>query len=216
MEYPLKVGNELTFDGAPLTIFEPDSLVHEAAGLLMPHSLVVDIGVGRSQNSLFLAEKGHTVHGIERDFGLASDAERLRRFIGGWALNYHVEAGDITELPLNSETYDAAVATRLLHETTPEISQNILDTMQRITKPGGLNIVRAYVAPIEEQVALPHLNLFEPEELREQYEQAGWLIEKHESSYEPEKGAIEYKRGGPRCTVTDQLVARKPFTEQSG
>jgi hypothetical protein len=81
--------------------------------------------------------------------------------------------------------------------------------MRRITKPGGLNIIRAYVAPVEEQIALPRLNLLEPGELREQYERAGWLVEKYES----EEGSIRYVRGGPRCESTDQLVARKPFTE---
>lgn len=209
MKYPSKVGNELIFDGDQLTSFEPDPLVREAEEVLMPHSLVADIGAGRSHDAFFLAEKGHMVHGIERDFGLADDARMLRRYIGGWALNYHVEAGDVTELPLNSGAYDAVVATRLLHETTPGISLDILATMRRITKPGGLNIIRAYVAPVKEHVALPHLNLLEPGELREQYEQADWLIEKYESG----KGSIKYVRGGPRCEATDQLVARKQFTE---
>lgn len=211
MKYPLRVGNELTFDGDPLTVFGPDPLIYEAAELLTSRSLVIDIGVGSSHNSLFLAEKGHTIHGIEKDFGLANDAAQLRRLIGGWALNYHVEAGDVTEVPLGSEAYDAAIATRLLHQMTPDTSRDIVGTMRRITKPGGLNIIRAYVAPIEEQIALPHLNLFEPEELHDQYEQAGWLIEKYESDIQP----LQYVSGGPRCTSTDQLVARKPFTEQA-
>ncbi|HVV25749.1 MAG TPA: methyltransferase domain-containing protein [Candidatus Saccharimonadales bacterium] len=209
MEYPLKVGNELTFDGAPLTVFEPDPLVREAAELLTSRSLVMDVGVGRFQNSLFLAAQGHAVHGIEKDFGLANDAARLRRFIGGEALRCHVEFGDVTELPLNSGMYDAVVATRLLHEVTPEASQHIMDTMRRVTKPGGLNIIRAYVLPEKQHIALPHLNLFEPEELKQAYEQAGWLIEK----YEAEEGELEYVKGGPRCSSTDQLVARKPFAE---
>jgi len=211
MEYPFRIDGQTSSDGLALTVYPPDPLVREAAGLLVHGSVVADIGAGRFQNAFFLAEEGHLVHAIDKNPEYVADAEKMSAAIGASALSCRPEAGNIVELTLLDEVYDAVVATRMLHEVTPETSEDILRTMRRITKPGGLHILRAYVGNPSERAVLSHLNLFEPGDLRARYAEDGWLIEKASSDIRP----LHYTEGGARCSSTDELVARKPFSAVS-
>jgi ubiquinone/menaquinone biosynthesis C-methylase UbiE len=206
IERPVEFENALDHRGEPLTIGLPDALVMRAEEYLRPSSFVADIGAGQCQNSLLLAEFGHEVHAIDRHPGYLKDGRKAHGKLGELVARCYFEAADVSEIDLGEEIYDAVVATRSLHEIVGRPPLGLLDMLQQATKPGGLNVIRAYVATPSEQIVMTEFDFFEPETLQGAYSEAGWEVIYHKSEHQP----VVFSKDGPICMSTDEIIARKP------
>ncbi|PPS69368.1 MULTISPECIES: class I SAM-dependent methyltransferase [Streptomyces] len=94
---------------------------------------VLDIGAGRGPDTVDLLSAGHRV--------TATDLLRLPDWDAiesRWADRVAFLEGDITELHLSPETFDAAVDNGVLHHQDPARYLTYLAAVRRALRPGGL------------------------------------------------------------------------------
>ena len=133
-EYDLAEGYRLwseTYD-APLRLSPlEEPAVHRLLDSLPP-SLVLDAACGTGRHSVYLAERGHRIIGIDRSPEML---ERARRKIGAGEFR----VGDLSALPLGDESVDAAVcALALVH--LADVSAAVGE-LARVVRPGGRVII---------------------------------------------------------------------------
>jgi hypothetical protein len=181
VQYPVVVRGEVSADGGPLSLYRPDSIVVEAEALLPRGAQVADLGAHHGTTGLFLAAHGHHVDSIEINEAYIEDGRKIERVLGGVALGNRFIHGDMrTWVPQRS--YDAAMAIRSLQLVSKEESYEVVDKMQRAISPGGLNVIKAYIADLAQQRQKPNRALFEEDELQELYSRNGWQIVSYETT----------------------------------
>lgn len=208
MIQPVSFEGQTTLDGQPLTLWGPDRLIEMAEPMLPRAAQIVDLGAGRGTNSIYLAMQGHHVHAIENNPEYIDDGRRIVRGIGQTALSDIFVEADMRSLDLKATfgAIDGVVATRSLQEVTKPESYQLVRKIQDSTRDGGLNILRAYIATPVQQSRMPHRALFEPAELEDNYQQAGWdiVISSH-----PVGPLGRLPNGKPLCQSTAMLIAQK-------
>lgn len=213
--FPVRIHSEVGVHGEALSLFAPDSLIKEAEPLLGRNSSVLDVGAGSGTNGIYLAMHGHTVHSLEINPDYIENGQRIMRGIGSIAISNKFITGDMRNVRgLVNEIgkVDALVATRSLQELRKDEAYQMVNDLQNATKPGGFHIIRAYIATPEQQRAMPHRALFEPDELQDIYTAAGWEMAKDYTYTLRPLGTIE---GRPACQSTAELVAVKPQTDST-
>jgi ubiquinone/menaquinone biosynthesis C-methylase UbiE len=122
---------------------EPGSLIRKLEEVMpsFEGALILDAGCGEGKNAAYLAGRGAIVRAI--DISPHAIENAIREF--GSVQNVSWEIGDVRELQLTDEGYQAVIAYGIMHclinqtEVQPTISK-----LQRATKVGGYNIVCAF------------------------------------------------------------------------
>ena len=213
--YPVRIHSETGVHGEALSLFAPDPLIEATEPLLGRNSSVLDVGAGYGTNGIYLAMQGHVVHALEINPEYIENGRRIMRGIGGIAISnrfVNEDMRNIREVVGKIGKVDAVVATRSLQELRKDEAYRMVNDVQDVTKPGGLNIVRAYIATPEQQRVVPHLALFEPDELQDIYTAAGWEMAMDYTYTLRPLGTIA---GRPACQSTAELVAVKPQTDDA-
>ena len=109
----------------------------EVLGLLKEKGVkdVLDLGCGTGRHSVFLAENGMRVSGIDA----SSEGVRLtQEQMASKGLNGDFRAGDIYErLPYADASFEAIVSTQTMHHNTIEKIRELIKEMERVLTPGG-------------------------------------------------------------------------------
>ena len=113
---------------------QPNAFLVETVATLRPGK-ALDLGMGLGRNSIFLAQKGWDVTGIDlSDVGIAGAQERARR------LGVQVKAivADVNRFELGVDDWDlVCVLYFIIDENMPNLHQRIA----KAVKPGGLVVV---------------------------------------------------------------------------
>lgn len=208
MQYPQLLEGIEAVEGGPLSLWAPDKIVEEAEVLLRRGSKVLDVGAGRGTNGTYLAMQGHEVLSLEINPDYIENGRRIIKAIGSMALSNTFIEADMVNLDIIPEIqqFDAVIATRSLQLVEKTESYKVVRKIQEITNPGGLNIIRAYIATKQQQAVMSHRAFFEPEELQNIYENAGWSAIKYEYDLKP----LHYSAGKPECQSAAGLITKKP------
>lgn len=209
MEYPFTVKGVESSDGGELKLFPPHPFIVEAASCLPRSSNVLDLGSHNGRNGLYLAELGHQVTSIDTHEGYINDGRRLARAIGGLALENNVFVRqNMLDIDYDQE-FDAVIATHSLYQLLRLQLPDLINRMQRATKPGGLNIHRAYIGTPEEQAKVLPKTLLEPYELIDTYRSSGWRNKYTRTMPEPMQKNEE--TGQYFFSGAVELISQKPL-----
>jgi SAM-dependent methyltransferase len=96
------------------------------------NSRILDCGCGEGYLSRYLAEKGHSVTGID----LSEPLIKAARELGPHLIQFHV--GDISNLPYKADAFDYVVSNFVLMELA-DLTRPITE-IARVLKPGGVLI----------------------------------------------------------------------------
>lgn len=132
---------------------------------LLKGQRVLDVGCGTGNLTAMLVAAGCQAVGVDRSPTMLSLAQQ--KFITA-----EFRQVDATQLPFHHE-FDAAVISIALHEMTPQVREQVWESMRRAVRPGGRLIALDFAVPKRNTL----LARF-----------AGWLIEQDERStldYDP-------------------------------
>lgn len=185
-------------------VFGDELLRARATAMLVPPGLrVADIGTGTGILALELAELGLDVIGIDRSEAMLETARQKWEAVASddpGSVQFRI--GDAHELPLESNSFDAAFAHMVLHSL--EDPEHAILEMARIVRPGG-RLVLVDFMPHEHEWMRQELGLlwlgFATETLAEWLEAAG-LERPRITQHDPDA-----KRDLPASFVA---VSRKP------
>ncbi|MEX1995491.1 MAG: class I SAM-dependent methyltransferase [Candidatus Saccharimonadales bacterium] len=153
----------------------------EAEALLPPGADVVDLGAFHGTAGHYLAARGHHVDSVEKNQAYIEDGHKIARTLGAVALGNRFIHGDMrTWEP--QQAYDGALAIRSLQLVLKDESVEVIKKMKRIVTPGGLNVIKAYIASPEQQRVKSDRGLFDEEELQEIYSRSGWEIIRYKTT----------------------------------
>lgn len=107
-----------------------------------PKGRVLDLGCGRGELAMTLAESGFEVTGVDRSAAAIGSARRAAEARGG-ALPVQFLCDDVTRAPLAGE-YQAIVASNLIEQLSPEELELLLERLPRHLAPGGALILHTY------------------------------------------------------------------------
>ena len=96
-------------------------------------------GEGEGRNAVYAARKGWTVDAADQSANARDKALKLAAEAG---VTIHYEVGDLLQMPLPANTYDA-IALIYLHKT-PEQRQLFYPNLLRALKPGGKLVLEAF------------------------------------------------------------------------
>jgi ubiquinone/menaquinone biosynthesis C-methylase UbiE len=101
-----------------------------------PGMKVLDIGCGTGTHLALYQEQGCEVHGIEQSPAMMAEAERK---LSGKAV---LVSEDATRMSYADKTFDLAILSLVLHETSPEVRSRLLAEAARVIGPeGGILII---------------------------------------------------------------------------
>ncbi len=111
--------------------------VARCIALLPPGRSVLEVGYGSGVSFLNLAEKFEEIHGID----LHDRGERVAQSFADRPLRLFLRRGDITRLPYDDESFDAALAVSIHEEIAPHQQQAAFSEIRRVLRPGGCYVV---------------------------------------------------------------------------
>ncbi|MFX1565964.1 MAG: class I SAM-dependent methyltransferase [Promethearchaeota archaeon] len=95
---------------------------------------VLDHGCGSGRHTLFLAQQGFDVYGLDiAPSGLQNTRQRLATF--GFANN--VTLADILHLPFQNNFFDAIISVRVIHHNRIAVIRQYVEEMWRVLRPQG-------------------------------------------------------------------------------
>ena len=115
-------------------------LVKNSVSLLKNHGAkkVLDLCFGTGRHTIFLAENGFDVYGI--DISATGKAITEKKIAKRNLTNIHLIIADMHDLPYNDNFFDAVIAVNALeHNNQAGLSKSIAE-LWRVLKPGGLII----------------------------------------------------------------------------
>lgn len=160
----------------PLIDMPPDPFVRQfAAGLALEQEVsldVLDVGCGTGRHSRYFAQLGHNAVGFDNDLNAIQDAVRFARQANVTSTN-HYAVGSITNLP-TAKLFDVVLVNEVLNYIPKISSRNVLTEADKLTKPGGYNLVSGYLLDSTVRGVANLARCFEPGELESTY--ADWRI----------------------------------------
>lgn len=120
-------------------------LAKRIEGFAAAVTTVVDIGAGTGRLTVPLCRQGNQVHGVDASSAMLTVAmQRLEPCDGDWKLS----VGDVRRLPVDTDWADGAIAGWVLGHLTewhPDAWKTelaaALDEMDRVVRPGGIEVV---------------------------------------------------------------------------
>lgn len=160
---------------------EPEPVVHHVAEVLQAHGCrrIVDLGCGSGRHTVFLAQRGFDVLGVDSS---PTALGMSRKWLEQEGLLAGLAQVDIRRpLPLYAGSFDGLVSTQVIHHARLETVRATAREISRILRPGGLLFVSVpgeldsdetfaqiepatFVPTSGPEKGLPH-HIFTPEEL---------------------------------------------------
>lgn len=166
------------------------------------HPTLVDLGMGRGRDAIYLSRCGFRVLGIDID---SRGIERCRRRAARLSVRLRTRAGDLRSVRL-TERFDVVFSNCALNCLPRALRRARFGEFQRATTPGGVHAVNAFIHRPGAKPAPdldPWASLYQPGELRRYYR--GWEIQ--------ESREVRFDcptPGTPHRHLLDVVVARKP------
>jgi tellurite methyltransferase len=158
--------DQAAFSGEPLPLVK--SLIEH-----LQHGSVLEIGAGAGRNSLFLAEKGFDIEATDLS---PKSVEMIKQKASEAGISLKAEVADCTETELKKE-YDAIICTFTFHHLSRADGENVIQKIQKHTKPGGFNILTIFTKDgdfYKKNPSTPNFYLENKDELEHIYK--GWKI----------------------------------------
>lgn len=145
---------------------------------------ILDAGCDFGKHTTHLARGGHSVVGVDTNESSLREASRAAQERSVSEKCHFIQA-DVRAFPFTSEVFDAAVCTEMLHLMRKPESRLVIESLEEIVRPGGLNIISGYL--VEPGSANPTNNArcFHPGELHGAYESASWKILSYSETMRP-------------------------------
>jgi tellurite methyltransferase len=176
----------------------PSSLARDIARRLAPRARVLDLGCGEGRDSVFLAERGHAVVGLELSIDGLRKAARLaadRGVLASWVCTA------LPSLPLRGP-FDLVFSCGSIHYVASADRPRLFRELRALTRPGGYH---AHVVFTDRRIYREKgefVHYFTPRELGDAYQD--WEVLRHE------EGLIRCAQDGVRHTHSvETLVARR-------
>jgi 2-polyprenyl-3-methyl-5-hydroxy-6-metoxy-1,4-benzoquinol methylase len=120
---------------------EVDESMPEIAALFQEHNVkrVLDLGCGSGRHTIYLAQKGFDVYGIDISEQGIKKAKETMQNIG---LSATLTTGSIFgELPYNDNFFDSIISIRVLHHGRIENIRKAIKEIERVVTPNGFVFV---------------------------------------------------------------------------
>ncbi|MDL2363452.1 MAG: methyltransferase domain-containing protein [Patescibacteria group bacterium] len=195
-------------EAAPFPAADPIVRALVERHLSQPRKTILDLGCGRGNNTMYLAEQGHRVTAVDSNETylqeLAAQVEQLPPLFRGLIT---IKKADISEKLFLANSFDAILCTKVLHELKDKKTALFtLGCIREATKPQGINIVTGYTKTASEIVPPNGPVLFDKDELGVTYEQEDWTVLYSQEHNPPSTG----KKGGGKYKRFEELVTGKP------
>lgn len=99
---------------------------------------ILDLGCGAGRHTVYLAERGFEVYGIDIAGEGVKKAEILLKEKG---LHAKVRVGSISKLPYEDHFFDGVISVRVIHHGRIDAVRKTIEEIERVLKPGGLVFV---------------------------------------------------------------------------
>jgi tellurite methyltransferase len=153
----------------------PRQQVIDLLRLLKSSSEILDIGAGFGNNCEPLLKAGHRVTATETNNEALEALDSLsKQFPGQLTI---IE--EPLELLKDNKSYDAIVCTMVLHFLEVAAAQKAINMIQKITNPGGYNVIINYLSG--QNLSKEYVYLLKSGELQNLYKQ--WEVTFYEESY---------------------------------
>ena len=134
----------------------------------------LDLGCGNGRNSLYLAANGYDVTAWDKNPMSIQNLLSIREAEG--LENLQASVKDLNTLTIDGE-YDFILSTVVMMFLQAETIPNLIDNMQRCTKPGGYNLIVAAMDTDDYPCNVGFPFAFKTGELSDYY--AGWELLKY-------------------------------------
>lgn len=111
--------------------------VARCVSLLPGGASVLEVGYGSGVSFLNLSRRYSEIHGID----VHDRSADVARSFEGESLTLRLRRGDVTALPYEDATFDAALAVSIHEEIAPRQQRAAFSEIRRVLKPGGCYVV---------------------------------------------------------------------------
>nr|MDO8097871.1 class I SAM-dependent methyltransferase [Candidatus Njordarchaeota archaeon] len=95
---------------------------------------ILDLGSGAGRHTVYLADKGFDVYGLDSaPTGLAHTIRALSER----GLAAHLTLHDMAALPYDDEYFDAVISVQVIHHNRLEVIRNTVEEISRVLKERG-------------------------------------------------------------------------------
>ena len=118
----------------------PSDIVKDSVGLLRKKKVkrILDLSFGTGRHTIFLAEKGFDVFGIDiSEKGKEITEKKVKEKN---LKNVHLKIADMHDMPFENNFFDAAIAIYTLNHNTLAGLEKTISELERILKPKGILI----------------------------------------------------------------------------
>ena len=176
----------------------PSSLARDVARRLGPRARVLDLGCGEGRDSVFLAERGHSVVGLELSIDGLRKAARLAADRG---VRVTWVCAALPAVPL-SGPFDLVFSCGSIHYVASADRPRLFQELGALTRPGGYHAHAVFTARRVYREKGEVVHYFTPRELGDAYRD--WDVLRHE------EGLIRCAQDGVRHTHSvETLLARR-------
>ena len=176
----------------------PSSLARGIARRLPSRARVLDLGCGEGRDSVFLAERGHAVVGLELSIDGLRKAARLaadRGVLASWV------CAALPSLPLRGP-FDLVFSCGSIHYVASADRPRLFQELRALTRSGGYHAHVVFTGRRVYREKGETVHYFAPRELRDAYRD--WTVLRHE------QGLIRCAQDGvPHTHSVETLLARR-------
>jgi len=176
----------------------PSSLARDVATRLAPRARVLDLGCGEGRDSVFLAERGHAVVGLELSVAGLRKAARLA---AGRGVRVPWVCAALPALPLRGP-FDLVFSCGSIHYVSQADRPGLFEELRALTRRGGYHAHVVFTGRRIYREKDEVVHYFAPHELREAYRD--WIVLRRE------EGLIRCAQDGvPHEHSVETLLARR-------
>jgi SAM-dependent methyltransferase len=196
----------MTLEARGAVMLPPSPNVQALESVLARDSLILDMGAFQGRNGAYLTALGHRVISVEKTFDATLAGKTINPLAGDGFI-----CGDLREPMFADETFDIVICNYVLQEIPKSEAITAIRGLQKLTRPGGINLIEAYTGTQNQQRDVPSLNLYPPGSLSSLYGDAGWDIIGESELFAPLVFA-ERTNGELKITVDSKamVLAKKP------
>jgi tellurite methyltransferase len=176
---------------------EASPLAREVSALLPAGARVLDLGCGEGRESVFFAERGFDVTGVDISRAGLAKAERLARERGVGVRWVHA---DVTRLVVDGP-FDLVYSCGAVHYVPRRVRRRLFPRLKALTRPAGLHAHTVFTDRVVYVEKGERIDYFTPGELQECYRD--WTALRHA------KPLIDCAQDGtPHRHSVEELVVR--------